>query len=67
MLKNHDKKKTLEQYKEEDEGMVLGIVNHDIKIPAQYYERPYGQKLKTENDLLDKLSTLMANRDKNVA
>jgi hypothetical protein len=24
----------------EDVGMVLGISNHDIKIPAQYYEKP---------------------------
>lgn len=47
--------------------MVMGIMNHDINIPKQYYQKPMGEKLKTKYDLLDKLSELMANRDKNAA
>jgi hypothetical protein len=47
--------------------MILGIENHDINVPAQYYQKPLGEKLKTKTELLDKLSNLMANRDKNVA
>jgi hypothetical protein len=31
----------------ENEGMILGIENHDINVPAQYYKKPIGVKLKT--------------------
>ena len=66
-FKKHEKQKIMSKNDGFNEGMIMGIENHDINVPAQYYKKPIGVKLKTQYDLLDKLSTLMANRDKNVA
>ena len=73
MFRHYEKKQILHELGDDDQAdgkkydsLVDGIVNNNIKIPGQYYDRTLDEKMKKKNELLDKLSKLMAQRDKYV-